>query len=956
MKYSVWMLIFLFSTMATARDIEGRRSEILGIIDEELREVRNISKQYRHQNPRLLLRIAELYLEKARLLKDREQKKYLAIPPKQRGRISQKRFFMESTRYFTKAQKICQRIIRKFRGFKLKSEVYYILAFNAKEFDRKGEAKKYFLRALRNANKSSPVYKKSSLALAEIYYNEHNYSKALPLYESGVKGRKDKWWTKDAFNMAWSYYKRKQFSKAIDLMNEIHRLSARPNYIDMRSRVEADIGLFYVSANRLDEGIKFYRDLGKDLSSQFLRIGKILMDRDQPVQAEKVLVEAKRNVDGLKGIEVDLTLLGLFQKYKKYRKHLKVAQEIQMTAKAGGLKDEQMEVFIFHLKKVGGILQRQVLEKTHRPKKKALQKKAKLAAEYFSLLAKVSPQKNGKYLYLKAETYYAAKMMEPALKAYQQSFEHGRKQGNRKQVKLSVEGMMATLADKNLPSKIKDEYYILVYKSYLSIDPKSKKAEAVYQRIFQVYVEKQDFKNAEKVLKSYKASFPKNMGTQEAMIAKIMGHYRKTGNRKAFTEWVMKIKNKEYYVSRKYGKRLSSLLLTMQFDGIEKAASSGDKKRALKGYWQIYHDSTSSHEAKQNAAHNIAVLYFELGHADDTYQWANRSLSLMGDRVLRKFAGTYLAISTELFNMQRFEKSARLSEKVYYKLCKQKSKEKTSLYKSSYIVYLSAGKLSKAHRVINSGLKCKIPARFIEKASFQMLKVLGEQKKWRLFESHLNKLKNKASMRGKIITQMALLRDSYLQFSERARAARLEKEMESIYQKARMARQKISVGSLWKLAQIRLRKMQALVKQFNKIQLIFPQKKFDARLGKKIDLLDKIAHHAEKVFKTKSGKGSIKAYQLLIESYQKLIRELREFNVIGKNESYVATFKKAMKQIENPLMKKSLQYLKEARALIAQGKVLSPDSYWFVSRNRIPVNVEYHFTGSGILMDREGKR
>ena len=57
-----------------------------------------------------------------------------------------------------------------------------------------------------------------------------------------------------------------------------------------------------------------------------------------------------------------------------------------------------------------------------------------------------------------------------------------------------------------------------------------------------------------------------------------------------------------------------------------------------------------------------------------------------------------------------------------------------------------------------------------------------------------------------------------------------------------------------------------------------------------------------------------------------------------------------------PLLKKSLGHLKEARRLIAGGQVLSPDSYWFLAQNRLPFNMEYHFSGRGVLMDKEGRR
>ena len=956
MKILILILSISFTFSVSAEKTEERRRKILKIIDEELKEVTKLSGQYRHRKPRLLLRIAELQLEKARLIKDKELKKFLDIPPKKRSQVNKNKFFSESRRYFSKSQKICQAIIRKFKRFKLKANVYYIMAFNSKEFNKKKDAKRYFSLALRNADKNSSIYKKSSLALAELHYNDKDYGKAISLYQSGTKGKREKWWTRDAFNMAWSYYKKRQFSKGLALMKEVHRLSADSKYIDMRKQVETDIGIFYISANKFNEAVKFYRSLGKDIAPYLHNLGKILIDRNKPTEAEKVFVEAKKRLKGREIIDINLTLLSLFQKYGQYHKHLKICKELSLAAKNGDLEKAEIDVLLFQLKTVGGILQKRVLQSAEGSRKGALKGRAELAGQYFGLIAEVSPKERGKYLYLKAETYYAAKMMESAFNAYKESFEYSKSKRNKKQLKQSLEGMLAALASPSFAKKVSDDYYISAYNSYLKIDRTSKRAELIHQRIFQKYFDKKDFKNSENVIKSYKMNFPENLSTQEAMIAKIMEHYRKTGNKQAFSEWVGKIRNKEYFVSKKYANQLSSLLLNMRFGGVEKAANTGDKKQALEGYLEIYNDLDSSSEAKKNAAHNIAVLYFELGYADDTYTWVNRALALMSTKDLLKFLGNYLAISSELFNMQRFEKSARLSETIYQKICRKKVKEKVALYKNAYIVYLASEKFSDANRVISTGYQCKIPSSAREEAQLEILKVLSEQEKWKLFESHLRKIKNVPSLRGEIIFHLALLRDAYQEFSDSGRATQLEREMESLYHKARKGRQKISVDSLWEIAKIRLRKMNILIKQFNNIKLAFPQKNFDALLDKKFVLLDKIATQVDSILKIRSGKGSVRAYQLIIESYQKLVKEIREFQITGKSPAYITGFRKAMKQIENALLKKSLTYLKQARKLINQGKVLSPHSYWFISRNRLPVDVEYHFAGNGVLMDRRGKR
>ena len=164
------------------------------------------------------------------------------------------------------------------------------------------------------------------MALAEIHYNEKSYRRALSLYETGMRGERDKWWTKDAYNMAWSYYRSRKFSQAIELMRKIHRLSAEDNYIDMRGQAESSLGLFYVTANRFDEAVKFYRTQGKDISRQLVRLGKELIDRKQPIKAERILVEAKKYVGKDEAIDINLTLLTLLQNAGKYSKHFTVAK------------------------------------------------------------------------------------------------------------------------------------------------------------------------------------------------------------------------------------------------------------------------------------------------------------------------------------------------------------------------------------------------------------------------------------------------------------------------------------------------------------------------------------------------------------------------------------------------------------------------------------------------------
>ena len=105
------LLLLLFFSLSLSfplplLSIEGPRKELLQIIDEELTEIIRLDRQQRHRDPNLLLRMAELHLEKARLYKENENQRYLRLPPKQRRRQgkSKARYFQKSQKYFQKSQ------------------------------------------------------------------------------------------------------------------------------------------------------------------------------------------------------------------------------------------------------------------------------------------------------------------------------------------------------------------------------------------------------------------------------------------------------------------------------------------------------------------------------------------------------------------------------------------------------------------------------------------------------------------------------------------------------------------------------------------------------------------------------------------------------------------------------------------------------------------------------------
>lgn len=268
---------------------EQRRQALVKLIDQELGEISRLNKQNRSSSPTLLLRMAELYLEKARLIKDNENKKYLTLSVDRRRNLNKKKFFKRSRAYFVKAQKVCYFILKKFPRVRRKAEVYYILGANAQEFQRYKKAKKYYKIALKGATKNRLLRIKAQIALAEMHYNDGEYRPAIKLYDKALRVNDDKWWTKDAYNLAWSYFKVKKFNKAINVMKAVYNKSAQPKYVNISDRAARDLGYFYSTAGQPGEAAKFYKRSGKDVGENLLKVGEYLMSYGKYSSAEKDL-------------------------------------------------------------------------------------------------------------------------------------------------------------------------------------------------------------------------------------------------------------------------------------------------------------------------------------------------------------------------------------------------------------------------------------------------------------------------------------------------------------------------------------------------------------------------------------------------------------------------------------------------------------------------------------------
>ncbi|WP_408098680.1 tetratricopeptide repeat protein [Peredibacter sp. HCB2-198] len=956
LKYLILSILIANSVWGAKLTLDERRKKILSIVDEELSEVSRLAKQQDYKSPDTLLRLSELNLEKARLWREAENEQYLNIPVEERRNLNKKDYFKNSNKFFDAANDSGLVVVKRFPKYKGIGEVYYILAYNYKELGNNDLAQKYFKLASKDAPKDSKVGLKSKLALADYYYNAGKFKEAIPLYEASVnKMTEEKWWTKDAFNLAWSYYRVKNYDRAINLMKEVHRKSGG-KYVDMRNMVERDIGIFYIDAGRMNEAISFYEGLGINYTEQFVKIASSIVTQGRFAQAETLLKQAAKNEKNRdKRVEILIAQLNLFDKYNKVSEHLEVCKELVGLHLKEPLNSDDYNKLVYHVNKKAAELQKATASDIYKNVPKVQKQKSQEAIAYFELSGQLSPGQKAEKIFFQGETAYAARNYGKAIGLYITAFDAARANNDKKIMNQSLEGMLSSLGQKGLSPKIAERNYVPVYTRYLSFDSKSERANSIYVKLFNAQFDAKDIAGAEKTMADFAKNFPKDYKTQEGMLAKIMEEHRKSKNYAAVKSYVTRINDGEFRISKKYADALRSLMTKIQIEGVQQSLQKGDKAVALKGYHQIYESGESTPKAKVNAAYNLSALYYEMGNSDKSYEWSVIAIRDMEVADVNKFADSFLSIASGLFLRQEFNRSADLSYRMVAKLCKENSSNKVIAYKNAAFIALANNDINKALEVRDFGKQCAIADAAIAEVSFEILKDLAKARRWESYEKLIAELETNSKNYPQLIKPYEDLRKEYLGIGNNEEARQVAEKQNRFYQLAKSQKLDIPVEALDLMAEKMLTGVQDKKQRLDQIRLQFPEAEFNSAVKMKLQLLDQMTSDVNSIQKVGSGKGIVEAYKYVIESYESFGNELKNFAPEGKSPEYVASFKKAMAEVHGPILANARKQRSEVKKLINDNKILTFSNY-AVLYSEIESNKRFLTEKEAVLMERGGRQ
>lgn len=951
--------IGLSSPRVEAQNVDSRRAQLIGVIDEELREVARINKQSGSRNPELMLRMAELLLEKARLIKEQENAKFLNLSPDARKNVSRSKFFSRSRAYFQQAQKTCEYIIKRFRSFDEKGDVYYIMAYNAKEFQQEGKARRYFDLAVKNSRPGTMTRKRSEIALAEIYYNNNEYQKAVPLYERALlsSSKKERWWTKDAYNLAWSYFRLQDYDKAINMLERVESLSSDKKFVDMRDSVKRDKAYFYTEAGRTDDAVAMFKKEGGDIAKNLLRVGKNLVNQGKFAAAAKSLEEALKNSqDPEQKTAINIELISLYERFGQPEKHLKTSQSLFQDYKNKRLNPEQVKVLRYQVGRMGAVLQKQATSDTYDRRPKVKEEKGQQAVGYFEIMAEMDPKTAHRSTFHAGETLFAIGDVNNALVKYDAAVDLSNKRKDRKTFDLALQGMMMSLDSDSLSPAMEERYLEKAFRLHLASNPRDKNNSKIYQRLFGIYHDKGDMEGAQKTLMAFKKAYPSEAGPQEAMIGKIMSYHQEKKNVEALRKWARVLESGQFKVSPEYLEQVRLTLLNLEFEDVESFSTKGEKKQALKGYLEIYKHPSSTEEAKKNAAYNISTLFFELGNVEFTHRWALNALELMSTQDVLEYEESFLSFANDFFGRRRFDKASEIYEKALNKVCKAKSKNKDLFFKNAVVVNLADGNTQKATELTQTAYRCNVSNSRIVEAQLSTLKDLADRERWSEFNDYFREVENSRQVWPELIYPLSRLQVALENVGRRDEAEALNRRILNYYEYSKKRKLQVPIEGLDVVARLYLRDVRREASSLANMQLSFPEERYNKTLEEMFAQLDVFTEAALRVLDTGSGEGIVSGYRYLVEEYDRFAKKVYRFTPPDKSKEYVDSFKQAMRDVVAPIANKSREFKDEAIRQIQGSKILASDNSFFLRKLNIPLDLEYYPAKGAVLMDRGGQR
>lgn len=899
---------------SSANESAEKWSKLMDIINKEIQTI----KSNKYSGPELKHRLFELYSEKIKLIKEKENLNLLKSDPSSVATSGKDSFFKSSREQYMTAQKFALGLMADYPKYERTSEIYYALAINSRDFGTSHDTEQFLKFSIKFSKDNSKTMYNAKTALAEYYYNNKKYHEAISYYNDVLKTNNDEWYGKHLYNASWCYLKERNFKKALELIKESFETTKNKKFVSMKEQINSAIGIFFVQADATREGISFFEKNTNPSSPSLLLLAQSSMNKNNFSLTEEVLRAALRDTQKRKDAnaetKVRLAQLDIYRESKQDNLYFETANNILDLSKKNKLDSDDLFTVVNKIKEVAGFMQINLVKDKTKEEVKFSKDDYKKIIRYFDILSFLDKKNKHQYRYYQGETALSTHDFTTALKYYVRAVMNSKMiKDNGDITRKALDAMLSTIELAQLKKPRENEYTIYAFKNFVLIYPKSDKSQAVYQKLFNKYFELKQHRKAVNILLVYRKNYKEDVAIHREMLTQVLESYIKEKKTDKLAYWISKIEKGYLSFNPEYIQKSIAILGGLLFDKYQAMEKLGKFKEAMNGYESIYESKQYPKRTKAEAAYAIATLYQGQNKAKSSYKWLIKSLELYDNKDLLKITPSLLVLAKGYRLLQNFELSSELANQVSKRFCAMEFEGKDSFYElalsNSTIEDSETAKLLKLEDEYKN---CKLDKKFIEKTqidNFERLILNDKMPEVRAyFQAH--------SDNEKLARQMG----RYLKYKFWQASAPEKDKMKADINAMNDATPALNLKGMFfqydRVMEFRL-KVQQLNFSFTALSK-FDDEKYNSEIEQYFSIITELNNEAVALSKESSPLEIILIREVLSIPYYSLVNSINSFVPQGVDAKYLEGFKQGMRQITESLVAKGLQVDREKMAYLAK--------------------------------------
>ena len=954
------------------------------LLNEEVKTIKALGAGGGGLGPRLKFRLIELHSEQIKLIKEKENAVFLAsVGTKKRRRKSA--YFRKSRSLFLKTQKMGLRLIKRHPSFKYKGALFYTLALNSRDFGGEKNTEYFLIKALKFTPKGLPKVHSIKTTLAEIYYNNKKYDKAIRYYDDVLVNTRDEWHSKHLYNASWCYFKKKDYNKAIDLLKKSYKYGSHKKYVSLRDQVLDSIGLFHIFAKRVEEGVDFYLTHVEEPVQYLVKMAK-KTTREGSFKDTRFILSALKNAKKKNQVDeqvmIHLNEMEIYRTFKQYDLFFNVSLALEKIHLIKPLSAEDRDDAVKKVKSLVGLQQVRLTKNLKMDVEDHDPKKRDRVIKYFDILSSFEPHNRDQYHYFQGETTYALGLNKMAASFYKKAFDFSKKNSNLITVKAAnakkaknpskeflkveaeklklkrkiMDSLFAVLAKENLSKKNQNRLTKYTFENHLVYWPVDSRTQKLYPKLFNLYLKEKKIKNSLRVLELYIANYKSDSEKQRAMLTRQIDMHIKAKNSDKLAYWINKLQGGYFAFKPDYIEKATLVLGGLLFQGFQKLEDSGKREEALKGYISLYENEKYPKDIKGKSALRTSLIELKLGNIKGSYEWIKKSLVQFNKKKAFEQKNQMIAAAERYSLLQNFKYSALLSTVLLKEFCQKKFKQKETLYTNSVYHQLLENNLSAAMSNQKRGARCGVKQKKRDMLSLQIVNFLSKNRKYRSFfkfyASKKSNLKLEAPFTEAILEMYWDTRYHGLKNLNNSLKKLLKRRVSSNTLNKKL---KTNIDQIFSFEKFE-KKYSGMVTQRLTQTKKFDQPLFNKELEANLISLKQLTDAAKPLLNSGNPNVMLGVYVVLTDKTGQVVKKIQAFTPSNVPKEFVQGFKKAMMNLTRPLHNQTITYKSTGKKIINKYKIFSLYNTEFGNDRMVRQKVGYRYPASYLLspIDTQG--